>query len=239
MAGVTLSGLDLRECTFAAVDGLDGLVITGTDVLASNRDHTRRGSARGRRWWRADRRVIRDELDPRTPAPTGQPEPAEPLSLRDVSATYRALRKALEDNKDEPGAADFYYGEMEMRRLAAPSWSVERWLLTAYWLVSGYGLRAWRALATLLVVIAVAGWCFTNSAWVRPSPAGTTPVLDPDSRVWPWAFAAQETVALFRPAGTIGVTLVGAGVAVDLAVRILGPALLALAVLAIRNRTKR
>lgn len=163
----------------------------------------------------------------------------EPLSLRDVSAAYRALRKALEDSKDEPGAADFYYGEMDMRRLAAPSWSVERWLLTAYWLVSGYGLRAWRALATLLVVIAVAGWCFTNSAWVRPSPAGTTPVLDPDSRVWPWAFAAQETVALFRPAGTIGVTLVGAGVAVDLAVRILGPALLALAVLAIRNRTKR
>ena len=35
-------------------------------------------------------------------------------------ALYRALRKGREDVKDEPGAADFYYGEMEMRRLARP-----------------------------------------------------------------------------------------------------------------------
>jgi hypothetical protein len=39
---------------------------------------------------------------------TGGPEHVAPL--------YRALRKAQEDAKDEPGAADFYYGEMEMRR---------------------------------------------------------------------------------------------------------------------------
>jgi hypothetical protein len=31
---------------------------------------------------------------------------------------YRALRKGREDTKDEPEAADFYYGEVEMRRLA-------------------------------------------------------------------------------------------------------------------------
>ncbi|MFZ1177322.1 MAG: hypothetical protein WAO15_13855, partial [Mycobacterium sp.] len=50
---------------------------------------------------------------------------------------YRDLRKGLEEAKNEPGAADFYYGEMEMRRLAgrkptggntasrriAPSWA--------------------------------------------------------------------------------------------------------------------
>lgn len=34
---------------------------------------------------------------------------------------YRVLRKAFEDGKDEPVAADFYCGEMEMRRH-------ERWL---------------------------------------------------------------------------------------------------------------
>ena len=33
---------------------------------------------------------------------------------------YRALRKGREDVKDEPGAADFYYGEMEMRRARPP-----------------------------------------------------------------------------------------------------------------------
>jgi hypothetical protein len=32
-----------------------------------------------------------------------------------LAVLYRALRKAQEDNKNEPGAADFYYGEMEMR----------------------------------------------------------------------------------------------------------------------------
>jgi len=37
-------------------------------------------------------------------------EPAENAKL------YRALHKRREDSKDEPGAADFYYGEMEMRR---------------------------------------------------------------------------------------------------------------------------
>ncbi|MFD5305122.1 hypothetical protein ACFVOO_32435 [Streptomyces rochei] len=40
---------------------------------------------------------------------------AGPLQLVPV---YRALRKAFEDQKHEPGAADFYYGEMEMRRHA-------------------------------------------------------------------------------------------------------------------------
>jgi DNA invertase Pin-like site-specific DNA recombinase len=35
---------------------------------------------------------------------------------RAESDIYRALRKAQEDKKNEPGAADFYYGEMEMRR---------------------------------------------------------------------------------------------------------------------------
>ena len=50
--------------------------------------------------------------------------------------------------------------------------------------------------------------------------------------------AAAETIALFRPSSG-GVTFVGVGVWVEYAARILGPVLLALAVLAIGNRTKR
>lgn len=51
---------------------------------------------------------------------------------------------------DEPGAADFYYGEMEMRRnsTATPAW--ERVILFLYWLLSGYALRASRALLALV-----------------------------------------------------------------------------------------
>ncbi len=76
----------------------------------------------------------------------------QPASLAPV---YRYLRKALEDGKDEPGAADFYYGEMEMRRFDGTRPWAERWLLTLYWAISGYGLRASRALCVLLVVIGV------------------------------------------------------------------------------------
>jgi hypothetical protein len=78
------------------------------------------------------------------------------LAPGQIAALYRALRKGREDAKDEPGAADFYYGEMEMRRRArrhsadnldgqssaASRGRMERGILTAYWLVSGYGLRA-------------------------------------------------------------------------------------------------
>ncbi len=182
IAGTTLSGMDLRACTFTGADGLDKLVITGDDILTNHRgdkDIMRAWPARGRKWWRTSRRVLHDELRLRDPHPTttevadtpttttdeSSATPTAPLSHRNVSATYRSLRKALEDSKDEPGAADFYYGEMEMRRLASRPISVERCLLTAYWLIAGYGLRAWRSLATLLIVIAVAGWCFTNDAW--------------------------------------------------------------------------
>jgi hypothetical protein len=71
-----------------------------------------------------------------------------------LAALYRELRKGREDAKDEPGAADFYYGEMEMRRLdrQMTPWP-ERAILWLYWLVSGYGLRGLRALAWLAIVV--------------------------------------------------------------------------------------
>jgi Luciferase-like monooxygenase len=48
-------------------------------------------------------------------------DPSNPYGPREIATIYRALRKGREDNKDEPGAADFYYGEMEMRRHDPPS----------------------------------------------------------------------------------------------------------------------
>ena len=96
--------------------------------------------------------------------PLLEPAPA-PLAAGEVAAIYRALRKGREDNKDEPGAADFYYGEMEMRRRAKPTarpgmrgrlslWA-ERAILWVYWLTSGYGLRGGRALIGLLALLVV------------------------------------------------------------------------------------
>ena len=73
-----------------------------------------------------------------------------------LAVLYRQLRKALEDGKDTPGAADFYYGEMEARRHDTEGTPRgERWLLHAYWLLSGYALRASRALGFLAATAAV------------------------------------------------------------------------------------
>ena len=45
-------------------------------------------------------------------------------------------------------------GSASNRRRASSRGRVERGILTAYWLVSGYSLRAWRALAWLAILTA-------------------------------------------------------------------------------------
>lgn len=85
-----------------------------------------------------------------TAAPAGV-EVVQPAGLAPV---YRQFRKSFEDGKNEPDAADFYYGEMEMRRCDRNRPGAERVLLALYWAVSGYGLRASRALGWLLGAMA-------------------------------------------------------------------------------------
>src|SRR5262249_53534382 len=67
-----------------------------------------------------------------TPAPEG----IDVVGPNRLKALYRQLRKALEDARDEPGPADFYYGEMEMRGAEAGRRG-ERLLLWFYWASSG------------------------------------------------------------------------------------------------------
>jgi hypothetical protein len=132
---------------------------------------------------------------------------------------YRALRKSFEDSKNEPGAADFYYGEMECRRHSDMSSRTERVILWFYWLLSGYGQRASRALIALVLVVAVV--------------AGLLTVLGQD-----FGMAARIAMGavVFRDDRT---DLTAAGEWTLLVARLLGPLLLAMAVLAIRARVKR
>jgi hypothetical protein len=157
-----------------------------------------------------------------------------------IAGLYRALRKGREDAKDEPGAADFYYGEMEMRRRAGrPTDSsadnpggdvsggqVERAILTVYWLVSGYGLRAWRALAFLVVTVILAA--------VALRAVGFT------HHRHPWSSAFLYTVGaithLVNPPDGL---LTEPGQAIRIAIGVLGPVLLGLGLLALRGRIKR
>ena len=174
-----------------------------------------------------------------------------------VQAVYRQLRKSSEDAKNEPGAADFYYGEMEMRRMATradPPHRFENALLTAYWAVSGYGLRASRAFLTLLLALSVAtvlfatvGFGHTQQTVYVPirSPIANQPVAYrqttvPDGRPGfreAAYYSVQSATSLLREPTSEPLTTIGR--TVEIALRLLGPLLLGLALLALRGRVKR
>jgi hypothetical protein len=214
------------------------------------------------------------------PSPLPSPELARDVPTElEIAGIYRNLRKGLEDAKDEPGAGDFYYGEMEMRRLAArgrrhqrnddgggavgrrPSW-IERRLLDAYWAVSGYGLRAWRALTALAVLLVVCAAMFTlpgfahlpavpehlssvdlRTGALQYAPGAQPGVKTDSSTAVTFArsmeFTARESLTLTRAAGDPLLKTTGAGTALDIGLRLLAPLLLGLAVLAVRGRAKR
>ncbi|MER5599889.1 hypothetical protein [Streptomyces sp. NPDC002265] len=178
----------------------------------------------------------------------------------DVAALYRQLRKAFEDGKNEPGAADFYYGECEMRR-HDPTGTTrgERRLLWGYWLLSGYGLRASRAFTWLLAAMSLTVLLLMGVGLPThdPDPATTgtlhgskialnTSTPDPALRGgWPqrMTFARAEKATrvainsvVFRSSGQ---NLTTAGTYIEMISRLLEPTLLALGVLAIRGRIKR
>jgi hypothetical protein len=151
---------------------------------------------------------------------------AQRVSASDVARVYRQLRKAREEAKDEPGAADFYYGEMEMRRRAAPSWRAERFVLWLYWLTSGYGLRASRAVACLVALVFVCATLMGKIGFADPHTWTASLVYIADSATKLIGFSTSEK-------------LTGWGVTLQILVRLAGPVLLGLAVLSIRGRTKR
>jgi hypothetical protein len=149
-----------------------------------------------------------------------------------LEVLYRQLRASLEVARNEPGAADFYYGEMEMRRRAARN-RTERWLLGGYWLVSGYGLRASRALAALVALVLGAALVLQHAGFqVRahgPGPSYLYCVL----------YAAGSVVSLSLANGHLPAVMTAWGDVIHIVLRIAGPVLLGLAALAIRGRVKR
>ncbi|MGO4755135.1 hypothetical protein AB4212_42140, partial [Streptomyces sp. 2MCAF27] len=163
VARMVLTNVDVSQTVFVNALNLDQIRLEGRcRYLRAPRP----GWGRRRFWHRTARTIIaaedtwrrarhgtsRDDLFPSLDVTIRASGDAavDPASLAPV---YRNLRKAMEDGKDEPGAADFYYGEMEMRRLdVTRPWS-ERGLIAAYWAISGYGLRASRAVCALVAVL--------------------------------------------------------------------------------------
>lgn len=126
--------------------------------------------------------------------------------------------------RDEPGAGDFYYGEMEMRCqiMGAPG----RPLMRLYWMSSGYGLRASKALIALAVTIAL-GALLVHMFGFDPGPR-------PDEG--PLIFSLESCISLFRAPEA---NLTTAGHLIQIALRLAGPLFFGLALLALRGRVKR
>jgi Pentapeptide repeats (9 copies) len=268
-AHLVLTDVNLSECRFTGAFHLDQIRIEGTCAFAATPPRWRWHRGRPVRWTR--RRALAEEHHWRAlpTSPVGHPywragqypDAAHVPGTDDLAAVYRQLRKAFEDAKNEPDAADFYYGEMEMRRHDRGRPPTERALLTLYWAASGYGLRASRALAWLLAAMAltVGAMLAIGLPAHDPQPhttgtltggrtiSVTTGTPDPDHPTGPLsdrftvhrAAKASEVVVnsvVFRSSGQNLTTI---GTWIEMLSRLTEPTFLALAALAIRNRVKR
>ncbi|MET8346776.1 pentapeptide repeat-containing protein [Streptomyces microflavus] len=263
-AHLVLADVDLSSCLLTGTVHLDQIRLEGLCSFATTPSGTLWQGGRPVRFTR--RRTLAEEHYWRARQPTAaagwtaaMPDigSAGPAQLAPV---YRALRKAFEDGKYEPGAADFYYGEMEMRRQdRTQTTRAERGLLHGYWALSGYGLRAsralgWLAAAMLITVVLLMGFGLPQDTPKQTAigivPAGGGKVTfeidkdDPrnptDERFTGERFDKALNVTLnsvvFRSADQ---DLTTAGTYIEMISRITEPILLGLAVLAVRNRVKR
>ncbi len=235
---LTLVDVDLSRCEMAGLRRPELLRLVGRCVFAP----MPRGWCLRWGWlpWRwTERQALFEEhlwrrsIDAPTPrAGWAAPDPDEEVMVVGpdrLAVMYRQVRAVLEDARNEPGAADLYYGEMEMRRAAArrdAGWG-EQWLLGGYWLVSGYGLRASRSLAGLAGLILVAAIVLRYKGFPGVTPGFGRCVL----------YAAGSVVSL--DLGHVPGVLTDWGDIVRHVLRIGGPLLLGLAALAVRGRVKR
>ncbi|MFG2646060.1 pentapeptide repeat-containing protein [Streptomyces sp. NPDC048370] len=266
-AHLVLADIDLTRCLFTGIVHLDQIRLEGNCIFATVPDRTHWLRLRPQRFTR--RQTIAEEHYWRSSQPTAVPGWYQPLSATwhaervgpaQLAPVYRALRKAFEDSKNEPDAADFYYGEMEMRRHDLDRPRAERALLAAYWALSGYGLRATRTAAWLLLamtgtLLAMMLWGLPADNW-KPETVGTVhgqqvrlPTEQPDpvkptnalherlsTKRFEKGFRVVVNSVIFRSSGQ---DLTTVGTYTEMASRLTEPVLLGLAVLAIRGRVKR
>ncbi|MGW2491420.1 pentapeptide repeat-containing protein [Streptomyces sp. NPDC001606] len=261
-AHVALTDVDLSGCRLTGTFHLDQLRLEGRCTFAAAPTGLHRNGALPTRW--TQRRTLAEEHHWRagtgstgwTPAPRGT-SPQPPAALAPV---YRQLRKSFEDAKNEPDAADFYYGEMEMRRHDGDRPPSERALLTLYWALSGYGLRASRALVWLLGAMAATVLIMVLWGIPKDGPQAVTTghlagqhislttddatPVNPSgplrsrltSERWEKSLRVVVNSVVFRSSGQ---NLTTTGTYTEMASRLTEPALLGLAVLAVRGRVKR
>lgn len=227
-----LSYVDLSRCSFTGAHNLDKLAV----------DDWHGWGTTPRSFWITHRVTIADEHRVRHGRRWKLAgDTADAPSADSVQGDYHALRSMMQDRKDQRAASDFYYGEMEMRRTtlwrsfrgrvrtrrwrAAASALGEWSLVFLYWLLSGYGQRAWRAFTTLAAVVVGASLALVR--WGFLAPTDFSGAL---------RFTLRSATSVLRETSA---GLTPAGDWIELGVRLVAPLLLALGLFAIRDRVRR
>jgi hypothetical protein len=144
---------------------------------------------------------------------------------------------------------------MEMRRHASTTPAAEKLILTLYWAVSGYGLRGARALWALIISLALSTVAFATFGFGPSQTARYVPLPSPRSGL---AQAYQQVTTTGPRPGWLSAVfyslhsstsllsntapappLTALGESVQIALKLLGPLFIGLAILAVRNRIKR
>jgi uncharacterized protein YjbI with pentapeptide repeats len=227
-----LSYVDLSRCSFTGAHNLDKLTV----------DDWHGWGTTPRSFWVTHRVTLADEHRVRHGQRWKLPDDtAEAPSADSVQGDYHALRSMMQDRKDQRAASDFYYGEMEMRRMTlgrslkgrvrsrrwrpAASALGEWTLVFLYWLLSGYGQRAWRAFTTLGILVAGASAALVQWGFKVPTDFGEA-----------LRFTLRSATSVLRESSA---DLTPTGDWIELAVRLVAPLLLALGLFAIRDRVRR
>jgi hypothetical protein len=174
--------------------------------------------------------------------------PGGTLPWAQLEQLCRQLKRNYEEQRDYERAGDFHYGEKEMRRQNPETSRGHKTLLRLYRVISGYGERIWKPL-----VVAVGVWVLFALVYLwwglHPAPqnSGASPLMFKCSSLTlncitnaPWCEAFEyslEVMTLQRPKDF---ALSGLGITALYTLQsFIGPLLLGLAALAVRQRLKR
>lgn len=235
LSNLTLSGISLKRCRFTKSHNLERIRIDddgGFDSTPAGWHFSRKFPYVS--YW-SNRRVISEECEWRRQGRWQQAWPradrgqmAAAADGESIAHAYRSLRRSYEESRNEPKSAEFYYGEMEMRKNSRSVSKSERCIIWLYWAISGYGLRASRAFIALLLLILSTTWLAHYKGFSGPVPSF--------GRVFLYYVEGMLSI---RGDGLPVGHMNGLGGSLRVLLKIAGPILLGLGLLAIRNRVKR
>jgi len=154
-----------------------------------------------------------------------------------IERLYRELKQNHEDRRDYERAGDFHYGEKKMRRKNPDTPVLLKCLLTLYCWVSGYGERYVRPLvwAFGLLVLCTFGYLFLG---IAPPDKVSTPLALTNWKDWfRVGLYSLQVMTLLKPAYLI--PLGTKAICVKVVQSLLGPIIIGLFALAVRQRLKR